>query len=107
VPRRRSAQASNTPVLVPPPGLIASRLTLGGEDFVVFELPANRPSFGATLTAAEREVAALLVSGASNSDIAKSRKTTTRTAAKQLGQIFRKLGVSSRGECVSRLLGIR
>lgn len=50
------------------------------------------------LTAAEREVTALLLEGASNAEIAATRRTSERTVANQVASILRKLGVAGRSE---------
>lgn len=50
------------------------------------------------LTAAEQEVMAQAIRGASNADIAERRGTSTRTVANQLASIYRKLGLCSRTE---------
>lgn len=56
------------------------------------------------LSPAEREVVELLLSGASNAEIAHQRGTSARTVANQAASIFRKLGVGSRMELAHRLL---
>jgi DNA-binding NarL/FixJ family response regulator len=56
------------------------------------------------LSRAEREVVELLLSGASNAEIARQRGTSARTVANQAASIFRKLGVGSRMELAHRLL---
>jgi DNA-binding NarL/FixJ family response regulator len=55
------------------------------------------------LSRAEREVVELLLSGASNAQIARQRGTSARTVANQAASIFRKLGVGSRMELAHRL----
>ncbi len=55
------------------------------------------------LSAAERDVALALVLGDSYASIARRRGTRERTIANQVRAIFRKLGVSSRGELVRRV----
>lgn len=65
-----------------------------------------RPQASATLshlTAAEREVVALVLSGKTDRAIAKARGTSPRTVANQLRSVFRKLDVSSRCELLHRL----
>lgn len=68
---------------------------------VVFSFPIDdrEPS----LTDAEREVTLLLMSGASNAEIAKARGCAVRTVCNQVQSLFRKLGVSSRTELVAKL----
>ncbi|MDX2090347.1 MAG: helix-turn-helix transcriptional regulator [Kofleriaceae bacterium] len=53
------------------------------------------------LTAAEREVVAMIREGASNREIARSRGTSTRTVANQVASVLRKLGVFSRADIVA------
>jgi len=96
--RRSSRSPSDAPA---PAGLQAAQFHLRDEQFVVFVLPATPIS---TLTAAERAVAALVVGGASNADIARARSTSARTVANQVARIYRKLGVGSRAELAAALL---
>jgi DNA-binding CsgD family transcriptional regulator len=56
------------------------------------------------LSAAEREVTELMLSGLSNAEIAAFRGTALRTVANQVALIFDKLGVGSRGELVALLI---
>jgi DNA-binding CsgD family transcriptional regulator len=55
------------------------------------------------LSAAEREVARLLVAGASNREIAGRRGAAVRTVANQARAIYRKLGVASRAELAAHV----
>jgi DNA-binding CsgD family transcriptional regulator len=55
------------------------------------------------LGVAEREVAGRLLDGHDNARIARDRGTSRRTVANQVASIFRKLGLSSRGELCARL----
>lgn len=56
-----------------------------------------------SLSPAEREVTGRLLDGHDNARIARERGTSLRTVANQVASIFRKLGVSSRGELAARL----
>lgn len=56
------------------------------------------------LTAAESRVAQLAADGMSNREIAQSLFVTAKTVENQLGSVYRKLGVRSRGELGSALL---
>jgi DNA-binding NarL/FixJ family response regulator len=58
------------------------------------------------LTRAERAVAAAAARGASNEDIARERRTSTRTVANQLASIYRKLGIASRAELAAHWHGV-
>ena len=58
-----------------------------------------------TFTAAEREIAWMLVEGTSSADIAVARATSRRTIANQLASMYRKSGVSTREELIAALLG--
>jgi len=58
----------------------------------------------ATLTPAERDVAAQAVAGATTADIARARGTKASTVARQLLSIYDKLGVGSRVELVRAFL---
>lgn len=57
----------------------------------------------ARLTPSEREIAALLIVGDSDADIARRRAVSARTVAKQAQEIYRKLGVGSRVELAAAL----
>jgi DNA-binding NarL/FixJ family response regulator len=59
------------------------------------------------LTASERAVAGLAAPGVRNSEIARARRSSTRTVANQLASVYRKLGVSGRGELAALLGGAR
>jgi DNA-binding CsgD family transcriptional regulator len=67
---------------------------------------ADRPGLHvrATLTAAERDVVALLLEGHSHEQIGAMRGTANRTIANQLAGIYRKLGVSGRGALIAALV---
>ena len=54
------------------------------------------------LSTCERDVAALVLRGASNAQIAAARAKSARTIANQVASVFRKLGVRSRGELAAR-----
>jgi DNA-binding NarL/FixJ family response regulator len=56
-----------------------------------------------TLPRAELEVITQLVEGRCHEQIAEARGTSTRTTANQIATIFRRLGVSGRGELMQRL----
>ena len=74
-----------------------------GEDVAILELEAIESPEVPALTAAERAIVALLVRGLSSVEIAHARGTSPRTVACQLASIYRKLGVSSRGEVTAAL----
>jgi LuxR family maltose regulon positive regulatory protein len=72
---------------------------------VVASFPLPPPATGRPrppLTAAEQEVLTALLAGDSYADIARRRRRSLSTVAKQAGSAFRKLGVSSRGELAAR-----
>jgi DNA-binding NarL/FixJ family response regulator len=83
----------------PPGGLVAYELESGR---ILFVLPLSAKQLG-DLTAAEQEVATLLLDGRDNAGIAKERGTSLRTTANQVASIFRKLGVSSRAELAAKV----
>jgi len=90
---------------IAPAGFLARRFLAGDDELVVasFPLPAPlRGPPGPALTAAEREVAAALIEGRSYADIARRRRRSVNTVAKQASSAFRKLGVSSRAELAAR-----
>jgi DNA-binding CsgD family transcriptional regulator len=92
------------PTIAPPLGLQATRFRVGGEELVAFSVPKRALAIPEQLSAAEREVAELMLSGLSNAEIAAFRGTALRTVANQVAVIFDKVGVGSRGELVARLI---
>jgi DNA-binding NarL/FixJ family response regulator len=89
--------------IAPPPGLVARKLVMAGEELVIFSYPAGdnggdpQPA-PEPLTPAESAVARLLLTGQSNAEIAAARRVTPSTIAKQIEKIFRRFGVHSRAE---------
>jgi DNA-binding NarL/FixJ family response regulator len=84
-----------------PRSLRAEHLELAGEDLVVFSfrLPtSSKMGAHGALTATELDVLRLLLAGRSNREIAKVRKRSVGTIAKQVDAIYRRLGVHSRRE---------
>jgi DNA-binding CsgD family transcriptional regulator len=81
----------------------ATTFTCGGDTFAVLSLPAFASPLPEALSAAEREVCQLLLSGASNAEIAERRGTKVRTIANQVASILRKLGAASRSELPAAL----
>lgn len=75
----------------------------GQHPVLSFALP--EPRWPDTLTLAEREVAQLLLEGATNANIAKMRGTSRRTVTNQVASIFRKAGVASRIALAAHVFG--
>ena len=75
------------------------------DSVVVLRFPLPEPQWPTSLTIAEREVAVLLLDGATNAAIANMRGTSRRTVTNQVASIFRKAGVASRIELASRVFG--
>jgi len=82
-------------------GLILRHFEHGQQRFAVLSFPAGDVPADAPLTPAERVVAAAIVQGLSNEEIARLRKTSPRTVANQVAAVFRKLGARSRAELVA------
>lgn len=77
------------------------RFDEGSDAFAVIELPLPNwgdPDPAGRLSEAERTVVRLMLEGASNADIARTRGTAVRTVANQIASIFRKLEIGSRSE---------
>ena len=76
-----------------------------GLEFVLLDVPApsGRAEILAALTAAEREVAELVLGGCTNAEVASRRGTSARTVANQLARIYRTLEVGSRTELCALL----
>ncbi len=83
-------------------GVRARRFAHEGGEFLVVSFPLEIGDGADLLTAAEREVAAMVVRGMSNRAIAAARGTSENTVANQLKAIYRKLGIASRIELVAR-----
>ena len=59
------------------------------------------------LTQSEAELAAALLAGPSNAELARRRKRSINTVRNQLAALYKKLGVASRREAMVLLLGQR
>ena len=81
--------------------------TLAGVELTVFTFPLHDEAQLEKLSEAEREVVLLVLQGHSSQQIAEARGTSARTVANQLASVFRKLGVSGRGELTAALAGAR
>lgn len=83
-------------LIPPPPALRAASLS---DDIAVLSAPVrDRTGSPPGLTRAEREVLDLLLSGASNRDIAVARGTSIGTVSVQVSAVMHKLGAASRAE---------
>lgn len=71
------------------------------DELAIFTWDVERP-VDASLTDAERDVLARIVTGASNATIARARKASVRTVANQVASLLRKLGAASRYELIQR-----
>jgi len=87
----------------PEHGIRTAEFTVGEETFVLLSVPLRNESGVEPLTAVEREIAAMVVEGMSNAEIAKVRGKSVRTIANQVASAFRKLRVGSRVELSSVL----
>lgn len=97
---RRAARA--TARIPAPARLRAALVSVGGEELLHLEWPLALPRWPLSLTPAQREVAALLLSGLTNAEIAGRRGTAVRTVANQVASVFERLGVRSRLELFAR-----
>jgi DNA-binding CsgD family transcriptional regulator len=92
------------PADAPPPDARLHEIEVNGERFLVVSYPLRELVAG-KLSATEAEVALLAMNGLSNAQIAETRGTSVRTVANQMASVLRKLGVASRRQLVSVLLG--
>lgn len=92
--------------LAPPERLV--RMPLDSSELLVFSGPRPGASVEdlANLTPAERRLVAEIVRETKSEEIASRLGKSSHTITRQLGSIFRKLGVSSRGELVARWAGL-
>lgn len=84
-----------------PPADLACRLLRETEPQIA--LLSFTPRLHSKLTAAEQDVALLILRGLSNAAIARVRGTSVRTVANQVAAILDKVGVGSRLELCARL----
>jgi DNA-binding NarL/FixJ family response regulator len=80
-----------------------AEVAVRGEQLLVGAYPLCNERAVARLTPVEREIAALLLSGATNQHVADQRGTSVRTIANQVQALFRKLGVQSRVQLSTQL----
>jgi DNA-binding CsgD family transcriptional regulator len=88
-----------------PRDLELSFVWIDGEELAVLSHPLDEPASLAGLTQAEQQVAADVVDGLSNEQIARRRGTASSTVAKQIASVFRKLGVGSRRQLTAMMKG--
>ena len=90
---------------IPPAPNDKARITRISDRLVLLSVPAEAlldPSAASRLTAAERAVVELVLEGLSNAAVARKRRVSARTIAKQLASAYQKLGVGSRRELRAR-----
>lgn len=91
---------------VAPPKALEVRRLGSDDEFVLLSWPVPLEApVGDQLTPAEREVLALVVTGASNAQVARKRGTSVRTVANQMSRLLAKLHAGSRYELVRRFGG--
>jgi DNA-binding NarL/FixJ family response regulator len=78
--------------------VVGERLEIDGTELFLLGTPSLADCLPDDLTRAEKDVAALVLEGMSNREIAKVRGTSVRTIANQVAAIFRKLKVTARVE---------
>jgi DNA-binding NarL/FixJ family response regulator len=91
------------PVVGAPPGLVVETFELGEDRYALLEWPAADRRLPESLTPCEREIAALVLAGLENAEIARRRRRSVRTVAHQVESIFRRLRVGSRLELFALL----
>ncbi|MGR9109083.1 MAG: helix-turn-helix transcriptional regulator, partial [Gammaproteobacteria bacterium] len=79
-----------------------AEISIAGEELLFGAYPLINENRVTSLTEAERAVLTHLLSGSTNDDIARRRKTSRHTVANQIQSIFDKLQVRSRGELAAR-----
>ncbi len=80
-----------------------ARVALADDTLLIGATPRLDEAQLSGLTAAGREVLALLIAGSTNNDIARRRGTSPNTVANQVQAIFRTFGARSRGELLAGL----
>jgi len=92
------------------PPAVVTRVTpmmFGEVAGLVIDVDGSEPQLQATLSAAEREIVALVLGGCNGHEIAARRGRSYRTIANQLARIYRKLGVDNRTDLIAALSGSR
>lgn len=84
--------------------VVGERLEIDGAELFLLGTPSLSECLPDDLTIAEKDVAARVLEGFSNRDIARMRGTSVRTIANQVASIFRKLKVTARVELSQALL---
>ena len=90
-----------------PAGLSADVVQLDSSPLLILSFPVPTDDVLASLSVAEREVALLIASGKTNSDIAHMRGVSKNTIAKQVAAVLRKTRATSRFELIAFLSGAR
>jgi DNA-binding NarL/FixJ family response regulator len=79
-----------------------AEVEIEGVEYVVLGFPSADELDG-RLSPSELEVARMLLRGASYREIARRRRRSIGTIAKQVSAVFRKLGVRSRAELAAQI----
>jgi DNA-binding CsgD family transcriptional regulator len=85
-----------------PRSLEVRRLSLEGDDLVLFSWSTDPPSRAPRLSRAEEDVLDRVLRGATNAEIARARGVSARTVANQVAGLLRKLGAASRFDLIRR-----
>lgn len=85
-------------------GVVEASRADDGTELLVFESRLDGHALWVPMTSAERHVLEAVLIGRDNQQIARQRNTSARTVANQLAMLFRKFGVSSKGELAARAL---
>jgi len=101
--RLHTAGKTASLALVPPCALEAETFMLGCLELVVLRYQSVPKGPGPNLTAAEQHLIELLIRGLRTKDIAALRGTSLHTVSNQLATIYRKFGVSTRQELLTKL----
>lgn len=91
----------------PPAGLEVHTLRRGRKAVLVASYPLAQVRLPDALTPAERSVVEGALRGRSNAEIARDRRSSTRTVANLLARAFRKLEVGSRAELAAKLVSAK
>lgn len=87
--------------------IVGERIQIDGAELFLLVTPSLVECLPDELTKAEKAVAALVLEGRSNQEIARVRGTSVRTVANQVASIFRKLEVTARAELGQAILDRR
>jgi len=103
--REQTRASAPSPGFTAPAGLDGGLLHVGSLPLLVLSYTLTETDALAKLSPAEREVATFVARGDTNAEIARRRRVSVNTVAKQVAAILRKTKAHSRFELIACLSG--